>query len=54
MATKLPAAQKRLYKGVFICKNCGAKRRSDPKKIVLGKVRCRKCKKKVFRAIKKK
>jgi len=51
---KIPEAQNRLFKNVFVCKNCQAKIRADPQKILKGKVRCRKCKKRVFRALKKK
>ena len=54
MATKLPAAQARLYHDMFVCKNCKAKLRSDPRKIIEQKVRCRKCLKKDFRPIRKK
>jgi hypothetical protein len=54
MATKLPAAQARLYKNIFVCKNCKAKLRADPRKILEKKVRCRKCLKKEFRPIKRK
>jgi len=50
---KLLAAQNRMFKNAFICKNCGAKIRVDPKKILEGKVRCRRCKKRAFRAMKK-
>ena len=50
---KLAAAQARLFKNVFICKKCGVKLRVEPKKILEGKVSCRRCKKKVFRAMKK-
>ena len=54
MPTKLPAAQARLYHNIFICKNCKAKLRTEPRKILEGKVRCRKCLRKAFRPIKKK
>jgi len=54
MATKLPAAQARLYKNMFVCKNCKAKLRANPRKVLEGKVRCRKCLKTAFRPIKKK
>jgi len=54
MATKLPATQARLYKNIFICKNCKAKIRADSRKILEGKIRCRKCLKRSFRPIKKK
>ena len=51
---KIIEAQNRLFKNVFVFKNCHAKLRSDPLKILEGKVKCRKCKKKSFRPIKKK
>ena len=54
MATKVPAAQKRMFHNVFVCKSCGAKIRADPKKIIEGKVKCRKCKKRAFRALRRK
>ena len=52
--TKIPEANKRLFGNVFICKNCGTKIRSDARKIIEGKVKCRKCRKRAFRTIKKK
>ena len=54
MATKLPAAQARLFKNMFVCSHCKSKVRADSRKIIEGKVRCRKCLKKNFRPIKKK
>jgi uncharacterized protein with PIN domain len=54
MATKIPAAQARLFKNVFICKDCNSKIRADPRKIIEKKVKCRKCKGRAFRPIKKK
>ncbi len=54
MATKIPAAQARLFKNVFVCKSCSTKMRADPKKILERKVKCRKCGKREFRAIRKK
>jgi len=54
MATKIPAAQNRMFKNVFICKNCKQKMRVEPLKILQGKVRCRKCKGKNFRTVRKK
>jgi len=54
MATKIRAAQNRMFKNVFICKECSSKIRADPKKILEGKVKCRKCGKKRFRQIRKK
>ena len=54
MATKLPAAQARLYKNIFVCKHCKSKIRAEARKILEKKIRCRKCLKKAFRPIRKK
>jgi ribosomal protein L40E len=51
---KIPATQARLFKNVFVCKRCSAKIKADPKKILEGKVKCRKCKGKAFRPIRRK
>lgn len=51
---KIEAAHARLFKRIFVCKRCGAKIRADPKKIMLGEVKCRRCKGKAFRAKSKK
>lgn len=50
---KLAAAHARKFKNLFLCKSCGAKIKVEPKKILEGKVSCRRCKKKKFRAVKK-
>ena len=54
MATKIPAAQNRMYKNTFVCKGCKHKIKVDPLKILQGKARCRKCGKKDFRPVRKK
>ncbi len=54
MATKLLPAQARLFKNIFVCKNCKSKIRADQRKILEKKVRCRKCLGKNFRPIRKK
>jgi hypothetical protein len=51
---KIPEAMNRIYKNVFVCKNCQTKAKADPQKILKGKVKCRKCKKKEFRPLRKK
>jgi DNA-directed RNA polymerase subunit RPC12/RpoP len=51
---KIKEAFDRLYKNVFICKNCSRKIRANPRKIIEGKVRCRYCGKKAFRPVRKK
>lgn len=54
MATKIPAAQKRLFGNIFICKECKARMRTEARKIIEGSVKCRKCGSKAFRPVKKK
>jgi len=54
MGTKLPAAQARLSKNIFVCKYCKSKLRTDARKVLEKKVRCRKCLKRNFRPIRKK
>jgi len=51
---KIQEATNRLFKNVFVCKKCQTKTRANPIRILEGKVTCRKCKKRVFRPIKKK
>ncbi len=51
---KIAEAQNRMYKNVFVCKDCHSKIRSKPLKILEGKVKCRKCGKKSFRPLRKK
>lgn len=51
---KIQEAHNRMFKNVYVCKNCQTKRRADPQKILKGKVKCRKCGKKDFRPLKKK
>ena len=51
---KILEATNRLFKNVYVCKNCRNKMRADPQKILKGKVKCRKCGKKAFRPLRKK
>ncbi len=51
---KIPEAQNRLFKNVFVCKKCHAKIKADHQKILKGKIKCRKCSKKAFRPLRKK
>ncbi|MEK6852267.1 MAG: hypothetical protein AABX59_00150 [Nanoarchaeota archaeon] len=48
---KIPVAQQRLFQNVFVCKRCSLKKRSAPRQILEGKVKCRKCGGKAFRPI---
>jgi DNA-directed RNA polymerase subunit RPC12/RpoP len=54
MATKIAASQNRLFKNVFVCKNCGQKMRTDSLKVIAKTVKCRRCSKHSFRPIKSK
>jgi DNA-directed RNA polymerase subunit RPC12/RpoP len=51
---KIKAVQDRLFKNIFVCKNCGTKIRADSRKIIEKKIKCRRCGKKEFRTKKKK
>jgi len=51
---KIQEASNRLFKNVFVCKDCQTKMRADPQKILRGKVKCRKCGKGAFRPLKRK
>ncbi len=50
---KFPEVENRLYNRVFICMKCGARMRTDLIKVRAGKVKCRKCRRKQLRPIKK-
>jgi len=51
---KIAAAQARLFKNIFVCKECKSKIRTEPIRVINGKVKCRKCKSKKLRPIRKK
>ncbi|MBU4502804.1 MAG: hypothetical protein KKA79_09485 [Nanoarchaeota archaeon] len=51
---KIPEAQARLYKNVFVCKKCKSKVRAPNIKILQGKIKCKRCNSKSFRAVRKK
>ena len=50
---RFPEAENRLFHRIFICMGCGAKIKSDSIKVKAGKVKCRKCKGKNLRPVKK-
>ena len=54
MASKILAAQNRLYKNAFVCKHCKHKVKVEPLEILSGKVKCRKCGGNEFRPVRKK
>jgi len=51
---KIQEASNRLFKNIFVCKKCQTKIRSEPQKILRGKVKCRKCGRSAFRPLRKK
>ena len=51
---KFPEAQARMFKGVFVCRRCKSKIRSDNMKVIAKQVKCRKCGGKVLRPVRKK
>ena len=51
---KIPEAQARLYKNVFVCKKCKTKVRAPNIKILQNKIKCKRCEGKSFRAVRKK
>lgn len=54
MATRIPAAQNRLFKNIYVCKACGQKMRTDSLKVISRSITCRRCGKHAFRPIKSK
>lgn len=51
---KVPEAEARLFKNIFVCKKCKSKVRAHNMKVLAGKVSCRKCNSKYLRVVKKK
>ena len=51
---KIPEATKRMFKNVFVCRDCNTKTRSEPRKVIEKKIKCRKCKGRAFRPVRKK
>lgn len=54
MAAKLPVAQTRMFSGVFICRNCNKKIRTQAVRVIAKKVSCVRCGRHNFRPIRKK
>ena len=51
---KIPEAENRLFKNVFVCRRCKTKIRAPTLKVISGKVRCRKCGSRALRPVRKK
>jgi len=51
---KFPEAKARLYTNMFVCRKCKSKIRASPLKVILKKIKCRKCNSKALRPVRKK
>lgn len=51
---KFPEANVRLFKNIFVCKDCKSKIRAPNMKVILGKIKCRKCAGNSLRTVRKK
>ncbi len=51
---KIPEAEARFFRNMFVCRKCKSKMRASPMKVSMGKISCRKCKSKILRPIKRK
>ena len=51
---KFAEAESRLFRRVFVCKDCKSKIRADNLDVTLGRVKCRKCKSRSLRPVRKK
>ena len=51
---KIPEAEARLFKNIFVCRKCKSKIRANPMKLSLGTIKCRKCNSKALRPVRKK
>ncbi len=51
---KFPEAEARLINNIFVCKICKSKIKATNMKVILGKVKCRKCGSKKLRPARKK
>ena len=51
---KIPEAEARLFKRVFVCKDCSSKIKADQLKVIAKKVQCRKCGSRRLRVVRRK
>ncbi len=51
---KFPEANTRIYKNIFVCKDCKTRIRANQMKVIQGKISCRKCKSRSLRTVRKK
>jgi ribosomal protein L40E len=51
---KIPEAEARLFKNVFVCRKCKSKIKANNMKVSQGRIKCRKCNSKALRPVRKK
>tara|TARA_Y100000034_G_C6535915_1_gene231056 strand:- start:305 stop:466 length:162 start_codon:yes stop_codon:yes gene_type:complete len=51
---KFPEAKARLQTNIFVCRTCKTKIRAPNMKVILGKIKCRKCNDRALRTLRKK
>lgn len=51
---KIPEAEARLHKNVYVCKDCKRKIKAQPLKVLAGKIKCRHCNSNALRPLRKK
>ncbi len=51
---KIPEAEARTFRNVFVCRKCKHKIRAPSLKVAQGKVKCRNCNSQVLRPLRKK
>ncbi|MBW3022636.1 50S ribosomal protein L40e [Candidatus Woesearchaeota archaeon] len=51
---KIPEAEARIFKNVFVCRACKSKIKATSLQVISGSVKCRKCKRRALRPKKKK
>ncbi len=51
---KFQEAEVRMFRNIFVCRKCKSKIRSPNIKIIQGKISCRRCGSKAFKAVRKK
>jgi len=51
---RIPEAEERLFRNIFVCRKCKSKIRASPMKVSQGKVKCRKCGSKALKPVRRK
>ncbi|MBW2965760.1 50S ribosomal protein L40e [Candidatus Woesearchaeota archaeon] len=51
---KIPEADARIFRNIFICKKCKSRIRASSMKVTQGKIKCRKCGSRALRPVRKK